>query len=130
MSIPDVVSDHCEEKYEKKVTGRSNAIMSFYSKHPLSGSHGVKYIVNNAARVPNIVGANLPRCDKGDREYYCRTMLVLFKPWRQGTDLKAADQLWEEIFKTTLSLKNRCGTCVTSMFVMNASTRGMIIELR
>ena len=95
----DVVSNYCEEQPKKKVTGRSNAIMRFCSQHPLSGSHGVKYIVNNAARVPNFVGANLPRRDQGDREYYCRTMLVLFKPWRQGTDLKAGDQLWDEEFQ-------------------------------
>ena len=95
----DVVSDDCEEQCEKKVTGRSNAVMRFCSQHPLSDSHGVRYIVNNAARVPNFVGANLPRCDQGDREYYCRTMLVLFKPWRRGTDLKAADQLWDEEFQ-------------------------------
>ena len=95
----DVVSDYCEEQYKKKVTRRSNAIMRFCSQHPLSGSHDVRYIVNNAARVPNFVGANLPRRDQGDREYYCRTMLVLFKPWRQGTDLKTADQLWDEEFQ-------------------------------
>ena len=26
-------------------------------------------------------------------------MLVLFKPWRQGTDLKAGDQLWNDEFQ-------------------------------
>ena len=97
----DVVSEYCEEKHKKKVTTgrRSNAIMHFCSEHPLSGSHGVRYIVDNAARVPNFVGANLPRRDQGDREYYCRTMLVLFKPWRKGTDLKATDHLWDEEFQ-------------------------------
>lgn len=92
----DVVSEYCEEQHKKKVTRRLNAIMRFCSEHPLSGSHGVRHVVNNAARVPNFVGANLPRRDQGDREYYCRTMLVLFKPWRRGTDLKATDQLWDE----------------------------------
>jgi len=95
----DVVSDGYEEQREKKVTSRSNPIMHFCSQHPLSDSHGMRYIVNNASRVPNFVGANLPRCDQGDREYYCRTMLVLFKPWRQGTDLKAKDKLWDEGFR-------------------------------
>jgi hypothetical protein len=95
----DVVSEYCDEQRKKKVTRRSNAIMRFSGEHPLSGSNGVRYIVNNAARVPNFVGANLPRRDQGDREYYCRTMLVLFKPWRQGKDLKATDQLWDEEFQ-------------------------------
>jgi len=95
----DTVSEYCEEQHKKKTAKRSNTILRFCSEHPLSGSHGVRYIVNNAARVPNFVGANLPRQDQGDREYYCRTMLVLFKPWRQGTDLKATDQLWDEEFQ-------------------------------
>jgi len=43
-------------------------------------------------------GGSLPRCDKGDREYYCATMLTLFKPWRHGKNLKDDDQSWDEAF--------------------------------
>jgi len=48
--------------------------------------------------VPNFIGGTLPRCDQGDREYYCSTMLTLFKPWRTGYDLKSADETWEQAF--------------------------------
>ena len=48
--------------------------------------------------IPNFVGGSLPRCNKGDREYYCTTMLTLFKPWRHGKDLKKKDQSWDEAF--------------------------------
>ena len=95
----DVVSsDYCEEQHKHKKRCL-NAIMHFCSQHPLLSSHGMRYITNNAAHVPNFVGANLPRCNQGDWEYYCHTMLVLFKPWRKGTDLKAADQLWDDAFQ-------------------------------
>lgn len=40
----------------------------------------------------------LPRCDQGDRNYYCSTMLTLFKPWHTGFDLKADNQTWDEVF--------------------------------
>ena len=40
----------------------------------------------------------MPRCDKGDREYYCATMLTLFKPWRHGKNLKEDVQSWDEAF--------------------------------
>ena len=73
--------------------------MRFKAEHLLSDSHGIRYLVNNCKRVPNFVGANLPRCDQGDRELYCRTMMVLFKPWRQGTDLKVAENLWDKAFQ-------------------------------
>jgi len=95
----DVKCEYGEDQDEKENTRRSNSLMRFQLEHPLSDSHGVRYFLNNSTRVPNFVGANLPRCDQGDREYYCSVMLVLFKPWRQGTDLKAADKLWDEQFQ-------------------------------
>ena len=92
------IDSECDENLDKKNTRKTNNTMRFQLEHPLSDSHGVRYIVNNATRIPSFVGANLPRCDQGDREYYCSTMLALFKPWRQGTDLKCADKLWDEEF--------------------------------
>jgi hypothetical protein len=37
--------------------------------------------------------------DQGDREYYCMTMLTLFKPWRSGKDLKTEMDNWDETFR-------------------------------
>ncbi|KAL6307520.1 hypothetical protein BKA93DRAFT_711940, partial [Sparassis latifolia] len=49
--------------------------------------------------VPNFVGGLLPRCDTGDREEYCLTMLSLFKAWRTGLDLKLdANTSWHNTF--------------------------------
>ena len=50
--------------------------------------------------VPNFVGGAIPRSDRGDREYYCSTMLAFFKPWRTGKDLKSEDQNWDDAFTT------------------------------
>ena len=50
--------------------------------------------------VPNFVGATLPRKDQGDREYYSSTMLTLFRPWRNGKDLKHPEQTWDDAFMT------------------------------
>ena len=72
--------------------------LCFQAGHPLSDSHGIRFIENNTHHIPNFLGANLPRCDQGDREYYCSTMLVLFKPWRQGLDLKNKEQTWDTAF--------------------------------
>ncbi|KAK0227842.1 hypothetical protein IW262DRAFT_1265064, partial [Armillaria fumosa] len=50
-------------------------------------------------KVPNFVGGLLPCKDHGDREYYCATMLALFRPWRTGADLKSShDTTWEVVF--------------------------------
>ena len=80
-------------------TQKTSKVVRFKDGHPLQESHGVKYFSNNSNRVPNFAGANLPRCDQGDREYYCCTMLTLFKPWRKGSDLKSQmAESWDETF--------------------------------
>ena len=48
--------------------------------------------------VPNFVGQTLPRRDQGDHEFYCTTMLALFKPWRTGSTLKEKEASWDETF--------------------------------
>ncbi len=47
-------------------------------------------------RVPNFIGGALPRRDKGDAEIYAAAMLTVFKPWRNGMDLKPELQNWSE----------------------------------
>jgi hypothetical protein len=59
----------------------------FLSSHPQYQTH-YAHQVDDESIVPNFIRGTLPRCDQGDREYYCLTMLTLFKPWRFGTDLK------------------------------------------
>ena len=58
----------------------------FLQNHPLYQTYHVSIITSNNL-IPNFVGGSLPQCDKGDREYYCTTILTLFKPWRHGKDL-------------------------------------------
>ncbi|PBK94438.1 hypothetical protein ARMGADRAFT_876723, partial [Armillaria gallica] len=68
----------------------------FASDHPLSKTHHVAMYPEDMRRVPNFVGGLLPRVDKGNHEYYCLTMLTLFKPWRMGHVLKHnSDCTWE-----------------------------------
>ena len=99
VNNPDLLESGTEsESDDAKICGRSNALRRFKAEHPLSDSHGARYIKDNLRRVPTFLGANLPRCDQGDREYYCTTMLTLFKPWRSGTDLRNADNTWDTAF--------------------------------
>ncbi|KAJ2933931.1 hypothetical protein H1R20_g3132, partial [Candolleomyces eurysporus] len=64
-----------------------------HESHMVACDPGRRYTI-----VPNFLGPALPRRDKGDRNYYCMTMLTLFKPWRTGVDLKALDESWDEAF--------------------------------
>ena len=70
------------------------------------------------ALIPNFVGATLPRCDQGDREYYCSAMMTLFKPWRSGLDLKDSDESWDDVFSLFKFTDRQNELMVSSMSVL------------
>src|ERR1700683_2769730 len=76
---------------------------SFLKDHPLHHSHHVALLDDVQEWVPNFVGIAIPRSDHGDREYYCSTMLIFFKPWWTGKDLKSGDQNWDDAFTAVCS---------------------------
>ncbi|THU78241.1 hypothetical protein K435DRAFT_700485, partial [Dendrothele bispora CBS 962.96] len=76
----------------------SKNLFPFIYGHPLADSHAIALSTEEKGLVPNFIGPGLPRRDKGDYEYYCMTMLVFFKPWRSGIDLKEADESWNTSF--------------------------------
>jgi hypothetical protein len=86
-----IESDQAPEK--EKTQGK----YVFLQNHPLYETHQVS-ISKLKNLVPNFAGGSLPGCDRGDREYYCATMLTLFKPWRHGKNLKEDNQSWDEAF--------------------------------
>jgi hypothetical protein len=71
---------------------------SFMPGHQQHDTHQIHMTKDDGLIVPNFVGGVLPRSDRGDREYYCCTMLSLFKPWRSGKDLKSNEQSWDQSF--------------------------------
>ena len=71
---------------------------SFLPDHPQYNTHEIQCKYLSEFVVPNFIGGTLPRCDQGDHEYYCLTMLTLFKPWRTGHDLKLVEETWEQAF--------------------------------
>jgi hypothetical protein len=71
---------------------------SFRQGHPQLQTHQARMQGENPCVAPNFLPNMLPRSDRGDREYYCCTMLTLFKPWRTGKDLKADVHSWDQSF--------------------------------
>lgn len=62
--------------------------LPFLVGHSQRNTHVVKLIPSRSETfLLNFIGGPLPRCDQGDFEYYCRTMLTLFKPWRSCTSV-------------------------------------------
>ena len=85
-------SDNISSKAPKR-------LFRFLPDHPFHESHAISVAKADDKKVVNFIGSPLPRSDKGDREFYCCTMLTLFKPWRSGHDLKNENQTWDEAFK-------------------------------
>ena len=78
---------------------KDDAYFKFLPGHAQSNSHMVKLVSSrDDTFVLNFIGGPLPRCDQGDFDFYCRTMLTLFKPWRNSCDLKNKNQTWVEAF--------------------------------
>ncbi|KAF8220007.1 hypothetical protein L208DRAFT_1336242 [Tricholoma matsutake] len=73
-------------------------LLPFLADHPLANTHAVQCL--HKVCIPNFVGSSLPRFDQGDREYYCSTMLTLFKPWKSGLDLKNNMDSWDKTFSS------------------------------
>ena len=70
----------------------------YLHQHPLFDTHVAIFKKCKPNVAINFIGRTLPRCDQGDREFYCLTMLAFFKPWRSGLDLKSEDKSWDEMF--------------------------------
>ncbi len=94
---PDV---DLNETDKKKKPGRCSKLIKlrFMDVHPLYDTHHTVLQSEAEKTVPNFVGGLLPCRDIGDHEYYCTTMLTLFKPWHHGKDLKAVDITWDTAF--------------------------------
>jgi hypothetical protein len=73
-------------------------LQPFMHSHPQAKTHMVKMCKAKREKIPDFVGGSLPRPNYGDREYYCCTMLTLFKPWRSGKMLKLEEQTWDDSF--------------------------------
>ena len=99
-------SGDSESEYDQKKEDIDDAIpktlpknMYRYKKaHPLYDTHVTVIQKQKHNAAVNFIGWNLPRCDQGDREFYCLTMLALFKPWRSGLDLKNDKISWDDAF--------------------------------
>jgi hypothetical protein len=74
----------------------------FCSDHPQYGSH--VSCLRNVRYVPVLLGPSIPRPEKSkkEREKWCHAMLILFKPWRQITDLKAPGVSWRSAFESSV----------------------------
>ena len=91
--------DECEQIAEPASLIYRQKLKTFVEGHPLRAVKGVHCVRDDKTIVPCFAGGTLPRRDKDDHEFYCATMLTLFKPWHSGFSLKECSESWESAFK-------------------------------
>lgn len=71
---------------------------AFMSDHPQHETHLLRKRV--VWVVPVILGPHIPRGDRSPEEHedWCRTILLLFLPWRTPADLKTAGEYWRDAY--------------------------------
>ncbi|KAJ7707221.1 hypothetical protein B0H16DRAFT_1481616 [Mycena metata] len=96
VSDPDEIIVEKHLRHEKLVTIIKHLCIG---KHTQRDTHGVYCDFTRLQNViPNFIGGAIPRSDKGDREFYCTTILTIFKPWRNPEDLKDTTSTWDQTF--------------------------------
>ncbi|KAF9061358.1 hypothetical protein BDP27DRAFT_1149266, partial [Rhodocollybia butyracea] len=70
--------------------------------HPLYPTHLYHCVHDRSDIVANFTRGSLPRYDKDNMEHYACCMLSLFKPWRNGNDLKNDNDTWEATFMSCI----------------------------
>ncbi|KAJ7026445.1 hypothetical protein C8F04DRAFT_873449, partial [Mycena alexandri] len=81
------------------LSNRHPVTYPFLPRHPRFMTHAASCDFRKMGTIiPNFIGGALPRADKGDRSYYCMTMLTIFKPWRSPGDLKDGVSTWDQAF--------------------------------
>ncbi|KAF9465627.1 hypothetical protein BDZ94DRAFT_1288743 [Collybia nuda] len=87
--LPPVPSEQNDVSLDE-LRNKGSTLLFLLNGHPLSDSHSIRCAPVTKALVPNFIGPTLPRCDSGDREYYCLTI--------SGLDLKPTESSWDEEF--------------------------------
>jgi hypothetical protein len=113
------------DTYEEQITGAgrtraNNPVQGFrgrpkHERIPYYPEHLKHESVHRVMRsadhnnLPNIIGRFFPRRDDPDTyPFYCASMLLLLKPWRNiETDLKLPSETWEDAFDSLMKTAPR-----------------------
>ncbi|TFK61191.1 hypothetical protein BDN72DRAFT_726664, partial [Pluteus cervinus] len=88
------LSSHFKQTWQDLDPG----LYPFLSEHPLSNKSALRMSSKKQYNIPNFIGGMLPQNVENNESEYHLTMLVLFRPWRTGWQLKARSEEWMESF--------------------------------
>lgn len=88
------------EKNGSKRGRRSNLRSCYLVEHPKHESHLRVMRSSGHNTLPNICGQWFPSCDDEEmRAFYSASMLMLFHPWRNISDLKESNETWGSAYE-------------------------------
>lgn len=92
------------DTYEERVPAEEDGIPErrhpYLASHPRAKSHRRVMRPADHRNLPEFIGQYFPRADDpATREFYCASMLLLLKPWRDvRNDLRGVDETWQSAF--------------------------------
>lgn len=95
-----------EEISTQSHSGRPrNEYVAYHLEHPKASTVHRIIRSKNHNNLPNFIGQKFPQSNDPDTyDFYCASMLMLLKPWRNlQSDLKNANESWTDAFKTFLT---------------------------
>lgn len=98
-SLPE---DDNNSDEHRKPGCKPNPRVLYHSEHPMHTSKQRVLRSSGHNVLPNFIGRFFPRRDDPEiYSFYCASMLMLLKPWRDPrTDLKAPSQSWAQAFES------------------------------
>ncbi|GJJ10016.1 hypothetical protein Clacol_004242 [Clathrus columnatus] len=97
-----VVEDTIGE--DRPLRGRpQNERIRYMDAHPKANDKCRVLRSKSHRNLPNLVGSHLPRKDDASlHEFYCASVMVLLKPWRNINNIKESNQTWQQSFEKWL----------------------------
>ena len=92
-------ADHHDDVRILRRGRRRNDRVYYLPSHPKAKSmyRVIRTIGHN--NLPNVIGRRLPsREDPDTYDFYCASILMLLKPWRQLCDLKGSSESWSDAY--------------------------------
>ena len=93
-----------ETQSVKELLSSCSRIQPKFNYLPDHPEHILRVQMPTKRFVPVPIGPSIPQCDhEAVREWYCRLMLIFFKPWRHAQDLRSENETWSDAFEIFLT---------------------------
>ncbi|PPQ80410.1 hypothetical protein CVT26_004432 [Gymnopilus dilepis] len=88
-----------DKRKRRKNEKQAKLLNTFTDEHPQKATHRLE--ARSKDVLPVLIGPSIPNRKSSPASYstWCQYMLVLFKPWRESTDIKENEEMWTTAYE-------------------------------